>query len=37
MLIYKEDIYILVVVDKEPFSKMYDPLEIDHKRSRDSG
>jgi len=33
----KEDIYIRVVVDKEPFSKMRDPLENDHKRSRDSG
>jgi len=39
MPIYKEDIYIpgLVVAGKEPFSRMYDPLEIDHKRSRDSG
>jgi hypothetical protein len=37
MPIYKEDIYILVVVGKEPFSKMYDPLEIDHKQSMDSG
>jgi len=26
MLIYKEDIYILVVSDKEPFSRMYSPL-----------
>jgi len=37
MPIYREDIYIRVVVDKESFSKMYDPLEIDHKRSMDSG
>jgi len=37
MLIYKGDIYILVVADKEPFSRMYNPLKIDHKRSRDSG
>jgi len=38
MRIYKEDIYILVVGGKEPFSRMYDPLEmIDHKRSRGSG
>jgi len=37
MPIYKEDIHILVVADKEPFSRIYDPLEIDHKLSRDNG
>jgi len=37
MPIYKEDIYILVVSDKEPFPRMYGPFEIDHKRSRDIG
>jgi len=37
MPIYKEDIYILVVSGKEPFFRMYGTLEIDHKRSRNSG
>jgi len=37
MPIYKKDIYILVVSGKELFSRMYCLLEIDHKRSRDSG
>jgi len=40
MPIYKEDIYILIVSDKEgpgPFFRMYSPFKIDHKRSRGSG